>query len=54
MPKIYPFNNLIRIRLKFVKGKGYILSSIILLIKVLKILTKRSALRWALIKYPKL
>jgi hypothetical protein len=45
VPKIYSFNNLIRARPKFVKGRGYILLSITLLIKVPKILTKRSALK---------
>jgi hypothetical protein len=54
VPKICPFNSLIKARPKFIKGRGYILPSITLLIRVLKILTKRLALRRALTKYPKL
>jgi hypothetical protein len=54
MPKICPFNSLIKARPKFIKGRGCVLLSITLLIRVPKVLTKRSALRRALTRYPKL
>jgi hypothetical protein len=54
VPKIYSFNSLIRARPKFIKSRGYALLFITLLIRVPKILTKRSALRQALTRYPKL
>jgi hypothetical protein len=54
IPKIYPFNSLIKARPKFAKNKGCTLLFITLLIRVPKILTKRSALGQALTRYPKL
>jgi hypothetical protein len=54
VPKICSFNSLIKARPKFIKSRGYILLSITLLIRVLKVLTKRSALRRILTRYSKL
>jgi hypothetical protein len=54
VPKICPFNSLIRARPKFIKGRGYALLSITLLIRVLKVLTKRLVLGQALTRYSKL
>jgi hypothetical protein len=54
VPKIYSFNSLIKARPKFAKGKGYTLLFITLLIRVPKVLIKRSALRRVLTRYSKL